>query len=448
MKKFNPTFLKKLSSYSGLAGSIIALPSLAQGQVIYTDVVTDFVGHPYAEYGLDLNNDGTDDFLINVNEHFWAPFFQQAYIRIYPSPGNAIAIGDYGPGVFGIYSEVGAGLIWNEDQFQKLGAASLSYYAGNSNFFYNGSWLNVDGEFLALRFKINNIDHYGWVRLSTDVFAVFNPELIVHDYAYAAAPETSIKAGCVNGNTFFADADGDSYGDPATNVTDCVVPSGYVENDMDCNDANAAVYPGATEIINGIDDDCNGIVDDVNCITPTNLEIKNISSTSVKLKWAPEVVAAKYSLRYKAASSASWIQLNPQGKSKIVEGLLPNTKYVWQIKSVCGDNPKITSAWSPKQFFTTLPLKITNENMSATSLEIYPNPSAGNTTLHFNLTQSSQVSIKIFDVNGKEVSKVLYSTYETGDHSVQINTASYAKGIYLVQMISGDGIQKQKLIVQ
>lgn len=37
---------------------------------------------------------------------------------------------------------------------------------------------------------------------------------------------------------------------------------GFSENSGDCEDRNAAVYPGATEICNNTDDDCNGLVDD------------------------------------------------------------------------------------------------------------------------------------------------------------------------------------------
>ncbi len=36
---------------------------------------------------------------------------------------------------------------------------------------------------------------------------------------------------------------------------------GYT-SDIDCNDNNPAVHPGATEVCNGVDDDCNGLVDD------------------------------------------------------------------------------------------------------------------------------------------------------------------------------------------
>jgi len=61
--------------------------------------------------------------------------------------------------------------------------------------------------------------------------------------------------------TWYRDADTDSFGDPATTTKACVVPSGYVADDNDCDDAAAAVHPGATEVCNGEDDDCNGVID-------------------------------------------------------------------------------------------------------------------------------------------------------------------------------------------
>ncbi len=58
------------------------------------------------------------------------------------------------------------------------------------------------------------------------------------------------------------DADGDGYGDPATVVYGCSLPSGYAGNDDDCNDADATVRPGASEACNYVDDDCDGSVDE------------------------------------------------------------------------------------------------------------------------------------------------------------------------------------------
>ncbi len=60
---------------------------------------------------------------------------------------------------------------------------------------------------------------------------------------------------------YYADADGDGYG-AGTPINACQPIAGRVTNNLDCNDANAAVKPGAPESCNGSDDDCDGTADD------------------------------------------------------------------------------------------------------------------------------------------------------------------------------------------
>ncbi|MEO6039687.1 MAG: MopE-related protein, partial [Saprospiraceae bacterium] len=66
--------------------------------------------------------------------------------------------------------------------------------------------------------------------------------------------------------TYYVDGDGDGYGTPdlPAYVT-CItpVPIGSTPDSTDCDDDNPNVYPGAIEIIDGLDNNCDGIIDSV-----------------------------------------------------------------------------------------------------------------------------------------------------------------------------------------
>ena len=62
--------------------------------------------------------------------------------------------------------------------------------------------------------------------------------------------------------TWYADVDGDGYGDADAAIASCDPGPGFAATDTDCDDTNPAVNPGAVEICDGEDNNCNGSDDE------------------------------------------------------------------------------------------------------------------------------------------------------------------------------------------
>ena len=67
---------------------------------------------------------------------------------------------------------------------------------------------------------------------------------------------------------FYADADGDGFGDRSVVAPGCEPPTGYVANADDCNDSNAAINPDAEEACDEQDNDCDGEIDESGSLFP------------------------------------------------------------------------------------------------------------------------------------------------------------------------------------
>ncbi|MGA1871193.1 MAG: MopE-related protein [bacterium] len=65
-------------------------------------------------------------------------------------------------------------------------------------------------------------------------------------------------------NTYYEDADSDTFGNPDSSILACTAPSGYVEDNSDCDDTKSDINTAALEICgDGIDQDCSG--EDLEC---------------------------------------------------------------------------------------------------------------------------------------------------------------------------------------
>ncbi len=66
----------------------------------------------------------------------------------------------------------------------------------------------------------------------------------------------------LNATTYYADSDGDGYGDATNSTNACSAPTGHVTDGTDCDDTDATTNSAASEACDGVDNDCDGTVDE------------------------------------------------------------------------------------------------------------------------------------------------------------------------------------------
>ena len=77
----------------------------------------------------------------------------------------------------------------------------------------------------------------------------------------------------------------------------------------------------------------------------------------------------------------------------------------------------------------------------------YPNPFNPVTNIRFSLPIDSEVSLSIYNLQGREVSTLIDANLDAGYHSVIWNADNNASGVYFVKMVAGDFVNTQKLIL-
>ena len=128
------------------------------------------------------------------------------------------------------------------------------------------------------------------------------------------------------------------------------------------------------------------------------------------------------------------------------DGSIPQFKLLREglLIDLVGDIP----AWSNNAVF------MVSELTSATALpesfkvnNAYPNPFNPITTLKFSLPIETEVSIAVYNLNGREVVTLQDGNMDAGYHTVLWNADHHSSGVYFIKMIAGEIVNTQKLIL-
>ena len=77
----------------------------------------------------------------------------------------------------------------------------------------------------------------------------------------------------------------------------------------------------------------------------------------------------------------------------------------------------------------------------------YPNPFNPTTTVQFSIPQSDLVSIKVYDIHGREVTTLVNDYLHTGYHTISWNGYKSTSGIYFIRMEGDEFVQTRKVML-
>jgi hypothetical protein len=80
-------------------------------------------------------------------------------------------------------------------------------------------------------------------------------------------------------------------------------------------------------------------------------------------------------------------------------------------------------------------------------LQNYPNPFNPSTTISFSLPKRSFVSLKIYDLIGREIATIVSEELSAGNYSRQWTAESFTSGVYFYRLEAGSFIETKKLIL-
>ena len=244
--------------------------------------------------------------------------------------------------------------------------------------------------------------------------------------------------------TFYADADGDGYGNssqPLTQIGCAGMPAGYVADNTDFDDTERTRYPGAMEICDNMDNDGNGQIDE------------GANYDAVTMAFDNEAIPTE---TYTASQTISTDQMVTVGSSTDVHlvagysitlrpgfAVAAGAEFHAEIVDDC-NGPALNSEIAA----TARTTSIAQASAIELGLSVAPNPFSEQTSIAFNLPESSKVSLQVFGMNGQIIETVIAtSSYKAGINQIPFTPLQRMHGIYYFVLRTDFGVITKKVVV-
>ena len=189
------------------------------------------------------------------------------------------------------------------------------------------------------------------------------------------------------------------------------------------------------------------------CFIPENLDTTDVTSFSVNMTWDVDQyeIGVGYVVRYKAVTASDWTELSTVIPMQATFDLEECTDYEYQVRTVC---PQELSEFSESFFFTSecftssveAPFEPTED---IANVSVYPNPFKDQINITLDLQKAGDISIGLYDINGKLLLIQNQENTGIGEHLFTLNSATpLASGMYFLRVATENSVITKKLVRQ
>lgn len=184
-------------------------------------------------------------------------------------------------------------------------------------------------------------------------------------------------------------------------------------------------------------------------ISPTNDIV--IETDSVQFSWQrsqPAVDRYWFEIATDASMANAVIDstLMAADTVKVVRELLNMQTYWWRVRAGNAAGWGLFS--EQRRFDVDIPTSVHADDQIPVDFSLsqnYPNPFNPSTTIEYTLPKSAEVTLKIYDVGGKEIVTLVRGQQTAGRHRVRFEATGLASGLYFYRLEAGDFVQTKKL---
>ena len=182
----------------------------------------------------------------------------------------------------------------------------------------------------------------------------------------------------------------------------------------------------------------SAVILDTNAVAVSNTGIFFLNEN---LGWVTGKIANNVDIIYKTTDGgATWT-------NKVNNAVFDTMTIIYEV-SLTPSGYAWVSASSGRVFTTAVANDVNDEIISVRGFELsqnYPNPFNPTTSITYSIKASAMVTLKVYDVLGRELMTLVNEEKTAGNHEVTFNAKDLSSGIYIYTLVTPQGVTSRKM---